>query len=114
VNDALTKENQPMLRTLLVSLALATSLGCATTRPAPVDRTAGEFIDDSAMTASVNSVIVGDADAHFFKIDVTTLKGDVVLQGFVNTRETEARLIARIKQLHGVRSVKSLLRIEQS
>ena len=103
-----------MWRTLMVCAALAMSVGCATTRPAPVDRTAGEFIDDATMTANVNTVIGGDSDAHFFKIDVTTLKGDVVLQGFVNTRETEARLIARIRQLHGVRSVKSLLRIEQS
>jgi osmotically-inducible protein OsmY len=44
---------------------------------------------------------------------VTTTQGDVVLQGFVNSRETEERLVAKIRQIKGVKSVKSLLKMEE-
>jgi hyperosmotically inducible protein len=75
--------------------------------------TAGEYIDDSMITAKVNADIVKDPDAHYFKIDVTTTQGDVVLQGFVNSRETEQRLVAEIRKIEGVKSVKSLLKVEE-
>ena len=75
--------------------------------------TAGEYIDDSMITTKVNADIVKDPDAHYFKIDVTTTQGDVVLQGFVNSRETESRLVAKIREIKGVKSVKSLLKIEE-
>jgi osmotically-inducible protein OsmY len=52
-------------------------------------------------------------DAHYLKIDVTTTQGDVVLQGFVNNRQTEDRLVEKIKQIRGVKSVKSLLKMEE-
>jgi len=74
--------------------------------------TVGEYVDDSTMTTKVNAIIVKDPDAHYLKIDVTTTKGDVVLQGFVNSRETEDRLVAKVKEIRGVKSVKSLLKIE--
>ena len=102
-----------MLKTLMVSLAVATSLGCASTNRESNRRTAGEVIDDVTIQADVNAAIVGDEDASFFKIKVTSHKGDVVLHGFVNTREAEVRLIARVSRLRGVNSVKSLLHIEQ-
>ena len=79
----------------------------------PKSATAGEYIDDSMITAKVNAEIVKDPDAQYFKIDVTTTQGDVVLQGFVNSRDTEARLVKEIRQMKGVKSVKSLLKIEE-
>jgi len=75
--------------------------------------TAGEYIDDSMVTIKVNAEIVKDPDAHYFKIDVTTTKGEVVLQGFVNSRDTEDRLVAKIRDIRGVKSVKSLLKLEE-
>jgi osmotically-inducible protein OsmY len=75
--------------------------------------TAGEYIDDSTMTTKVNAIIVQDPDAHYLKIDVTTSQGDVVLQGFVNSRETEKRLVTKVREIKGVKSVKSLLKIEE-
>lgn len=75
--------------------------------------TTGEYIDDSTMTTKVNAIIVKDPDAHYLKIDVTTTQGEVVLQGFVNNRETEKRLVAEIREIKGVKSVKSLLKVEE-
>ncbi len=75
--------------------------------------TIGEYIDDSTITTQVNADIVKDPDAHYFKIDVTTTQGDVVLTGFVNNAATEERLIGKIKEIRGVKSVKSLLKVEE-
>jgi len=61
----------------------------------------------------VTAIIVGDPDAHYFKIDVTVTQGDVVLQSFVNSRETEQRLLAKIREIGGVKSVQSLLKMEE-
>ena len=55
--------------------------------------TAGENIDDSTIHTQVNTVVVKDPDAHYFKIDVTVTQGNVVLTGFVNKRETEDGLL---------------------
>jgi len=94
---------------VLMMLGLVLFSGCATMK----GETTGEYIDDSAITTKVNADIISDPDAHYFKIDVTTTQGDVVLQGFVNSRATESRLVAKIKGIRGVKSVKSLLRIEE-
>ncbi len=74
--------------------------------------TAGEYIDDSVITTKVNAVIIKDADAHYFKIDVTTTQGDVVLQGYIHDRTAEDRIVAKIREIKGVKSVKSLLKLE--
>jgi len=95
--------------TVLMVFGLALFSGCATMK----GETTGEYIDDSTITTQVNAAIVKDPDAHYLKIDVTTTKGDVVLQGFVNSRATEARLVAKIKEIKGVKSVKSLLKVEE-
>ncbi|HSW64275.1 MAG TPA: BON domain-containing protein [Dissulfurispiraceae bacterium] len=74
----------------------------------------GEYIDDAVITTEVNAIIIKDPDAQYFKIDVTTTQGDVVLQGFVNNRATEERLVAKTREISGVRSVNSLLKMEES
>lgn len=76
-------------------------------------QTNGEFIDDSTITTQVNEVIAKDPDANFFKIGVTTIQGDVVLEGFVNSGETEQRVVAKISEIRGVKSVKSHLTVEK-
>jgi osmotically-inducible protein OsmY len=44
---------------------------------------------------------------------VTVTQGDVVLTGFVNSRETEERFVAKIRKIRGVKSVKSHLNLEE-
>ena len=98
-----------ILLTVLMVFGLALFSGCAAVK----GETTGEYIDDSTITTKINADIVKDPDAHYFKIEVTTTQGDVVLQGFVNNRNTEARLVAKIKEIRGVKSVKSLLKVEE-
>src|SRR5512143_2798986 len=95
--------------TVLAIFGLALFSGCASV----TGETAGEKIDDATITTEANAAIVKDPDAHYLKIDVTTTQGDVVLTGFVNSKQTEERLVTRIKQIRGVKSVKSLLKVEE-
>jgi osmotically-inducible protein OsmY len=98
-----------VLLAVLMVFGLALFSGCASM----TGETAGENIDDSTMHTKATAIVVQDPDAHYFKIDVTITQGDVVLTGFVNSRETEERLIANIRQIKGVKSVKSLLKMEK-
>jgi osmotically-inducible protein OsmY len=104
---AVTKKAALVAISMVLGLALFS--GCATIK----GESAGEYIDDATISSNANSVVVKDPDAHLMKIDVTTTKGDVVLQGYVNSRETEARLVAKIKEIKGVTSVKSLLKLQE-
>lgn len=75
--------------------------------------TPGEYPDDSTLTTDVNALIVKDPDAHNFKIDATIIRGDVVIQGFIKSREAEQRLVSKISEIRGVKSVKSLLTVQE-
>ena len=98
-----------VLLTILMVFALTLFSGSA----ARAGETAGEYVDDATMHAKATAIVVKDPDAHYFKIDVTVTQGDVVLTGFVNRRETEERLVVEIKEISGVKSVKSLLKMEE-
>lgn len=91
---------------LSVSIVLS---GCATL----TGRTAGEIIDDSIITTEINAKIVKDPELSYLKINVDSTAGNVVLTGFVPNREAETRLINLAKGVRGVKSVKSLLRIQE-
>ena len=98
-----------ILLSVLVVFGLALFSGCATM----TGRTAGEYIDDSNITSQVNGIIVKDPDAQYLKIDVSSTDGNVVLQGFIHDRTAEERIVAKIRQIKGVKSVKSDLKVEE-
>ena len=98
-----------ILLSVLVVFGLALFSGCASLK----GETTGEYMDDTTMHSKVNSIVLNDPDAHYFKIDVSVTQGDVVLTGFVNSRETEERLIGKIREIRGVKSVKSHLKMEK-
>jgi osmotically-inducible protein OsmY len=108
-----------MKRHLILSALAASAvaaIGCAGTQAEgqPTrSETAGELLDDASTTAAVKSAIIGDPDARLFKIVVTTNRGEVLLEGLVNTRDAETRLVAKIKTMKGVRSVRSNLQVEE-
>jgi len=97
-----------IITTVLMVFGLALFSGCATT----TGRTAGEHIDDASITTKVNDVIIQDPDAKYLKIDVTSTDGNVVLQGSINNKAAEDRIVKKIRQIKGVKSVKSLLKVE--
>ena len=98
-----------ILLSVLVVFGLALFTGCASM----TGRTAGEHIDDSSITTQVNSIIVKDPDAQYLKIDVSSTSGNVVLAGFIHDKKAEERIVANIRQVKGVKSVKSNLKVEE-
>src|ERR1039457_1039879 len=82
-------------------------------RAAMAGETAGEYIDDATIHTKVTEIVVKDPNAHYFNISVTVSQGDVVLTGFVSSTETEKRLVSKIREIRGVKSVKSLLKVEE-
>ena len=94
--------------TVLLVFGLALFSGCATY----TGRTAGEHVDDASITTEANAIIVKDADAKYLKIDVTSTEGNVVLQGSIPNKAAEDRIVGKIRQIKGVKSVKSLLKVE--
>jgi len=98
-----------ILLSVLVVFGLALFSGCATM----TGRTAGEYMDDSSITSQVNGIIVKDPDAQYLKIDVSSTNGNVVLAGYIHDKKAEDRIVAKIKEIKGVKSVKSNLKVEE-
>jgi osmotically-inducible protein OsmY len=47
-----------------------------------------------------------------FQSIMTTIQGDVVMQGFVNSRDTEDQFLTTGREVSDVNSVKGLLKME--
>ena len=47
------------------------------------------------------------------KIDVSSTGGNVVLVGFIHDKTAEERIVANIRQIRGVKSVMSNLKVEE-
>ncbi len=98
-----------ILMTVLMVFGLSMFSGCATM----TGETAGEHIDDTSIYTQASSIVVQDPDAKYLKVEVTVTKGEVVLTGFVNSTATDNRIVSKIREIKGVKSVKSLLKVEK-
>jgi len=98
-----------VLLTVLMIFGLTLFSGCASM----TGRTTGEYIDDATITTEANAVIVKDPEAQYLKIDVSSTQGNVVLTGYVSSRQAEERLVAKIRQIKNVKSVESRLKVEE-
>ncbi|HEX7048466.1 MAG TPA: BON domain-containing protein [Gammaproteobacteria bacterium] len=91
---------------LAALLALA---GCASTES---QKSTGEYIDDAAITAKVETALIRDDSLDAIDINIETYKGVVQLSGFVDSREDvrEAEDVAR--EVAGVVDVKNDLEVK--
>jgi osmotically-inducible protein OsmY len=83
--------------------------GCASI----TGRTAGEIIDDNVIVTEINAKIIAEPELSYWKIDVNSKDGNVVLTGFVTSKAAEEKAIAIAKSVTGVKSVKNLLKIQE-
>lgn len=97
----------------IATAVFATSLlalgGCAST---PTKESAGEYIDDAALTTKVKASIFNEPTLKSTEINVETFKGTVQLSGFVAQPAdiTKAGEIAR--GVKGVKEVKNDIRVK--
>jgi osmotically-inducible protein OsmY len=94
--------------TLLAALVLgtATVTGCAAT-----GGSAGQAIDDGAITTGVKAAINGDPNLKVSELNVATEEGVVQLGGFVSSADDVAAAAAAARTVKGVKSVRNDLRL---
>ncbi|MDB5745168.1 MAG: transporter [Massilia sp.] len=84
-------------------------VGCAST---PSRESAGEYVDDVAITAKVKAAFVNDPTVKATEINVETFKGDVQLSGFVAQPGDAQRAVEVARSVKGVVSVKNDIRVK--
>ena len=75
--------------------------------------TAGQDLDDSMLTASVEAKLMSDSTTKGYQINVGTQKGVVQLTGFVDSTTMKARAGELARSVDGVKDVRNDLEIRQ-
>ncbi len=100
------KKSHIVIRLLVVLMMLAALAACAST---PKQESAGEFIDDSVITAKVKALLANDDFLKSFQISVESRKGIVILSGFVDSQKALERAGEITRDVKGVVSVHNAL-----
>jgi osmotically-inducible protein OsmY len=76
--------------------------------------TAGQYVADTTITASVKAKLVGDKTANLTRIDVDTTNQVVTLNGIVESADQKAKAEQLARQVGGVKSVKNNLQVQKT
>jgi hyperosmotically inducible protein len=76
------------------------------------ERSAGDVVDDSGLTASVKTALIADEVTKGSQINVETRDGVVQLAGFVNTDAERDRATQVARSVSGVKDVRNDLEIK--
>ncbi|MBU3538649.1 BON domain-containing protein [Polynucleobacter sp. UK-Gri1-W3] len=98
----------------LVLLAISVTLITSACAGSATSESAGQYIDDSAITTKVKAAIFNDPSLKSLEINVVTFKGEVQLSGFVGSIEQTNRVVDVAKTINGVTSVKNDMRVKGS
>jgi osmotically-inducible protein OsmY len=93
-----------------LAFALLAASGCAVTRG---QQTAGAYVDDTAITASVKSRMLESEDVAGTSITVETLNGTVMLSGFAKGDKEKAAAERIARNVDGVKTVKNEIAIRK-
>ena len=91
------------------ALALATMLGCASTR---TQESTGQYIDDSTITTKVKAAVFNEPSLKSAQINIETFKGQVQLSGFVGSQAEINKTVEVARAVGGVTAVKNDMRIK--
>jgi len=94
-----------LLTAVMLSCSTIMVAGCA--QHAGHERTAGNVVDDSAITTSVKSQLLAEKDVNSFDIKVKTFKGNVQLSGFVDSKWQMNKAVNIAAATEGVRHVQN-------
>jgi hyperosmotically inducible periplasmic protein len=99
-------------KTIIVSMMLALLLsvtGCTSL----TGETAGQYVDDSTITASVKAKLVAEKVANLTRVDVDTTNRVVSLNGIVQSPDQRKRAEELALQVSGVTRVQNNLQIQK-
>lgn len=88
-------------------LAVASLAACSPGRNNT--ESAGEYVDDSGVTAKVKAALLSEPGVRSFEIGVETFKGTVQLSGFVGNEGAKQRAGQVAGAVPGVRAVRNSL-----
>lgn len=97
------------LSAVLAALAMATTLGCASTSK---HEGTGEYVDDTVLTTKVKAAILEEPALKSTEINVETFKGVVQLSGFVSNASSAQKAVVVAQNVRGVKSVKNDMRVK--
>ncbi len=83
-------------------------------RSTPGGQTAGQYMDDSAITAKVKTAMVRDQMVSARQVQVETFNGTVQLSGFVDTEQQRARAEQIASSVEGVQNVQNNITVKTS
>jgi osmotically-inducible protein OsmY len=92
-------------------LFVALMTGCATPS---VEEDTEQYLNDSAITSSVQKKIFNDPELKRLRINVETHLGVVQLSGFVDSTQVSARAEELARSVKGVSNVKNNLIVKES
>ena len=98
----------------MLALASAMALGVAGLSACAVARdqqSAGEYVDDAAITAKIKAAFAEDKTVAATAISVETLNGEVQLTGFAKSEAERSRAAELAKRVAGVRAVKNAVAV---
>lgn len=93
---------------ILLAILLAACAGDAQ------QRSSGEYIDDSAITARVKAALVNDPDVSAAEIDVEAYRGAVQLGGFVSSQTDIDKAMQIAREVNGVERVENNMQVRQA
>lgn len=97
------------IATFVGALALAVTLGCASTSK---QEGTGEYVDDTVVTGKVKAAILSEPTLKSAEINVETFKGAVQLSGFVSSQVAVNKAVEVTRSVAGVKSVKNDMRLK--
>lgn len=103
MNKARTFAVAAVTTTLLVS-------GCSVFRG---QSTAGEYVDDVAITAKVKSELLDSKQVDGLDVNVDSTNGRVTLRGWASSQAEASRAVQIARNVDGVKSVENQLKIKQ-
>lgn len=100
-----------MVAAAILAVGSMTTMSACT--PTRTTKSMGETIDDATLTASVKTALARDPDTSAFQVDVETFRGNVQLNGFVESEKmrTAAERVAR--SVEGVKKVENNLQVRE-
>jgi osmotically-inducible protein OsmY len=94
---------------LLCGAILTGVAACAATR---TEESAGQYFDDTSITAKAKAAIFNEPSLKSAEINVETFKGVVQLSGFVNSASDIERAKVLVQGISGVRSVQNKMQLK--
>lgn len=98
----------------LVAVSVAAFVAPAAAVAEDTGAKVGQAIDDSVITGKVKAALIADSVTKAHQINVETRHGEVLLSGFVDSKESRSRAAELARTVEGVRGVKNSIELRSA